>query len=55
MSSPIHVLRKHIHPLADRVRGTKRLVRASDIILAVMVGMGLVALVAHALTAFFAA
>lgn len=55
MSSPIHVLRKHIHPRADWARGPNRPVRASDIILAVMVVMGFVALVAHALTAFFAA
>lgn len=56
MSSLIHALRKQIHPRAAwSAWGPDKPVRASDIILGVMLVMGIVVLVAHMLTYFFSA
>lgn len=55
MSSLIHDLRKHIHPRAAWARGPSQPVRASDIIVGLMLAMGLVWLVARSLTFFFTA
>jgi hypothetical protein len=56
MSGPIHSFRKHIYPRADwSAWAAKKPVRASDVILGIMLVMGFVVLVATALTHLFAA
>ncbi len=56
MSSLLHELRKQSNPRpAWSARGAGNPIRASDIILGVMLVMGLVVLVAYALTHFFTA
>lgn len=56
MASLLHELRKQIHPRAEWLaRGPHKPIRASDVIAGLMLVMGLVWLVAYALTFFFTA
>jgi hypothetical protein len=56
MASLLHELRKQIHPRVEwSARGPHKPIRASDVIAGMMLVMGLVWLVAYALTFFFTA
>ncbi|BCH21142.1 hypothetical protein MesoLjLc_09130 [Mesorhizobium sp. L-8-10] len=56
MSGPINILRKHIHPRAEwSAWEPRKPVRASDVIVGLMLVMACVVLVASALTRLFAA
>ena len=56
MSGPINILRTHIHPRAEwSAWEPRKPVRASDVIVGLMLVMACVVLVASALTRLFAA
>ncbi len=56
MSGPINTLRKHVYPRAEwSAREPRKPVRASDVIVGLMLVMACVVLVASALSQLFAA